>query len=447
MTLELFGTDGVRGKAGKKVSAVNAMRLAMATGIYFKQFAKTNRILVGKDTRRSGYMIENAIVSGLTAVGFDVIQIGPMPTPAIAFLTENMRCDAGIMISASHNPYFDNGIKFFDGDGNKLNGEKEKEIEVIYTDYAAIDAAQATDKEIGKSKRIDDVIGRYIVHIKNSFPKPLTLAGKRVVIDCANGAGYIVGPTILQELGADVVVIGDKPDGFNINEGCGALHPENLAKVVLESRADVGIALDGDADRLVVVDEKGEVVDGDKLMGVLAVHLKNQGELKGDGMVATVMSNQGLGEYLASQNLTLHRSAVGDKNVVEMMQANGMNFGGEQSGHVIFSDYAKTGDGLSSALQALAYLVSTEQKASEAFNPYVSYPQMLVNLLVDEKRAFETIKGLDLLKEKVESLGMRHLFRYSGTENKIRLLLEGKDEEKLEEMMEECVSFFKGALV
>jgi phosphoglucosamine mutase len=443
----LFGTDGVRGKAGKKVSAVNAMRLAMATGIYFKQFAKTNRILVGKDTRRSGYMIENAIVSGLTAVGFDVIQIGPMPTPAIAFLTENMRCDAGIMISASHNPYFDNGIKFFDGDGNKLNGEKEKEIEALYEDDAAIDAAQVTGKEIGKSKRIDDVIGRYIVHIKNSFPKPLTLAGKRVVIDCANGAGYIVGPTILQELGADIVVIGNKPDGFNINEGCGAMHPENLAKVVLESRADVGIALDGDADRLVMVDEKGEVVDGDKLMGVLAVHLKNQGKLKGDGMVATVMSNQGLGEYLASQNLTLHRSAVGDKNVVEMMQANGMNFGGEQSGHVIFSDYAKTGDGISSALQALAYLVGTEQKASEAFNPYVSYPQMLVNLLVDEKRAFETIKGLDVLKEKVESLGMRHLFRYSGTENKIRLLLEGKDEEKLEEMMEECVSFFKGALV
>ena len=445
--MTLFGTDGVRGKAGKKVSAVNAMRLAMATGIYFKQFAKTNRILVGKDTRRSGYMIENAIVSGLTAVGFDVIQIGPMPTPAIAFLTENMRCDAGIMISASHNPYYDNGIKFFDCNGNKLNHDKEEQIEEIYENDEMITAAQATDREIGKSKRIDDVIGRYIVHIKNSFPKPLTLAGKRVVIDCANGAGYIVGPTILRELGADVVVIGDKPDGFNINEGCGAMHPENLAKVVLESRADVGIALDGDADRLVMVDEKGGVIDGDKLMAVLAVHLKNQGELKGDGMVATVMSNQGMDEYLSSQNLTLHRSAVGDKNVVEMMQANGMNFGGEQSGHVIFSDYAKTGDGLSSALQALAYLVGTEQKASEAFNPYVSYPQILVNLLVDEKRPFETIKGLDLLKEKVESLGMRHLFRYSGTENKIRLLLEGKDEEKLDEMMEECVSFFKGALV
>jgi phosphoglucosamine mutase len=445
--LELFGTDGVRGKAGKKVSAIDAMRLAMATGIYFKQFAKTNKILVGKDTRRSGYMIENAIVSGLTAVGFDVIQIGPMPTPAIAFLTENMRCDAGIMISASHNPYYDNGIKFFDGSGNKLNRDKEEEIEAIFKDEALILASQAIDKEIGKSKRIDDVIGRYIVHIKNSFPKAISLAGKRVVIDCANGAGYIVGPTILQELGADVVVIGNQPDGFNINENCGAMHPENLAKVVLDKRADVGIALDGDADRLVMVDEKGTVVDGDKLMGVLAVHLKNEGTLKGQGMVATVMSNQGLDEYLTSQDLTLLRSAVGDKNVVELMQANGMNFGGEQSGHVIFSDYAKTGDGISSALQALAYLVETEQKASEAFNPYVSYPQMLVNLLVDEKRPLESIKGLDILKEKIESLQMRHLFRYSGTENKIRLLLEGKDEVVLESMMEECKTFFKGALV
>jgi phosphoglucosamine mutase len=444
--VELFGTDGVRGKAGKKVSAVNAMRLAMATGIYFKKFSKTNKILVGKDTRRSGYMIENAIVSGLTAVGFDVIQIGPMPTPAIAFLTENMRCDAGIMISASHNPYYDNGIKFFDARGNKLNRDKEMQIEAIYADDTAIESAQAIDKKIGKSKRIDDVIGRYIVHIKNSFPKPLTLAGKRVVIDCANGAGYIVGPTILQELGADVVVVGDKPDGFNINEGCGAMHPESLAKVVVESRADAGIALDGDADRLVMVDEKGEVVDGDKLMGVLAVHLKNQGTLKGNGMVATVMSNQGLDEYMQEQGLTLHRSAVGDKNVVAMMQENGINFGGEQSGHVIFSDYAKTGDGISSALQALAYLVETEQKASEAFNPYASYPQLLVNLLVDEKRPLDSIEGLDALKQKIEAQGMRQLFRYSGTENKIRLLLEGKDEDALEAMMQGCKNFFKGVL-
>ncbi len=444
--MELFGTDGVRGKAGKKVSATSAMRLAMATGIYFKQFAKTNKILVGKDTRRSGYMIENAIVSGLTAVGFDVIQIGPMPTPAIAFLTENMRCDAGIMISASHNPYYDNGIKFFDTHGNKLNHDKEKEIEAIFEDDARIEAAQVTGKEIGKSKRIDDVVGRYIVHIKNSFPTDATLSGKRVVIDCANGAGYIVGPTVLQELGADVIVLGDKPNGFNINEGCGAMHPEYLAKAVIEYRADVGIALDGDADRLVMVDETGEVVDGDKLMGVLAGHLKNQGMLKGGGMVATVMSNQGLDEYLASQGLVLLRSAVGDKNVVEMMQEHGMNFGGEQSGHVIFSDYAKTGDGISSALQALAYLVETGKKASDAFDPYVSYPQLLVNLLVDEKRDLDTIEGLDILKEKIESLGMRQLFRYSGTENKIRLLLEGKDEKKLEEMMEECKTFFKSAL-
>ena len=444
--MELFGTDGVRGKAGKKVSARNAMKLAMATGIYFKQFSRTKKILVGKDTRRSGYMIENAIVSGLTAVGFDVIQIGPMPTPAIAFLTASMRCDAGIMISASHNPYYDNGIKFFDWSGNKLNKDREEEIEAIYNNDALIEASQVVDQEIGKSKRIDDVIGRYIVQIKNSFPRTSTLWGKRIVIDCANGAGYIVGPTILQELGAEVIVIGAKPDGFNINEGCGAMHPENLAKVVLDKRADIGIALDGDADRLVLVDEKGKVIDGDKLMGVLAVYLNNQGLLKGGGMVATVMSNQGLDEYLTSHKLKLLRSAVGDKHVVNMMQENDMNFGGEQSGHVIFADYAKTGDGLSSALQALAYLVKTDKKASEIFNPYESYPQRLVNLLIDEKKPLEKIEGLDKLKEKIESLGMRHLFRYSGTENKIRLLLEGKDEALLEKTMEECKTFFKSVL-
>ena len=445
--MTLFGTDGVRGKAGKRVTAANAMRLAMATGIHFKQHTKTNKILVGKDTRRSGYMIENAIVSGLTAVGFDVIQIGPMPTPAIAFLTANMRCDAGIMISASHNPYEDNGIKFFDATGNKLNRDQEAKIEAIYNDDTQIEAAQMTGKAIGRSKRIDDVIGRYIVHIKNSFPEDATLSGKRVVIDCANGAGYIVGPTILQELGAEVVVIANEPNGFNINEGCGAMHPENLAKAVLDKRADIGIALDGDADRLVLVDERGEVVDGDKLMGVLAVHLQKEGALKGGGMVATMMSNQGLEGYLKTHGLKLLRSAVGDKHVVEMMQANGMNFGGEQSGHIIFADYAKTGDGLTSALQALAYLVKSGQKASEAFNPYDSYPQIQRNLLVEEKRPFGEIEGLEDLIGQVEAAGMRHLFRYSGTENKLRLLLEGRDETALEAMMEVCVAFFKGALV
>jgi len=444
--MELFGTDGVRGKAGRKINAMACMRLAMATGIYFRPFSKTNKILVGKDTRRSGYMVENAIVSGLTAVGYNVIQIGPMPTPAIAFLTENMRCDAGIMISASHNPYSDNGIKFFDCVGNKLNREVEEKIETIYQDLERIERSQAVDKAIGKSKRIDDVIGRYIVHIKNSFPKPLTLAGKRVVIDCANGAGYKVAPTILEELGADVKLLGNTPNGFNINEGCGAMHPELLSQAVREYRADVGIALDGDADRVVMIDEKGEIVDGDKLMGVLAVHLKDQGILKGEGMVATVMSNQGLDEYLEAHGLTLHRSAVGDKNVVEMMQAKGINFGGEQSGHVIFSDYAKTGDGISSALQALSYLVSTGLKASEAFSPYDSYPQLLVNLPISRKPDIDEISGIDTLKAEVEEAGMRHLFRYSGTENLIRILLEGKDAAKLNAMMQQCKAFFQSKL-
>jgi len=423
------------------------MRLAMATGIYFRKLSKTNRILVGKDTRRSGYMIENALVSGLTAVGFDVIQIGPMPTPAVAFLTENMRCDAGIMISASHNPYYDNGIKFFDSEGNKINHDEEVRIEEIYRNEALIEASQVTGSDIGKSKRIDDVIGRYIVHIKNSFPKPLTLAGVRIAVDCANGAGYVVAPTILNELGADVVVLGDKPNGFNINEGCGAMHPEYVAKAVREYRADIGLALDGDADRLVVVDEKGKVIDGDKLMAVLALHLKEEGKLKGGGMVATVMSNQGLEEYLAKHGLNLYRSDVGDKNVVELMHEKGINFGGEQSGHIIFSDYAKTGDGISSALQALAYLVKTGKRVSEVFNPYDSYPQKLVNILISEKRDFDTIEGLDALKSEVEAAGMRQLFRYSGTENKLRILLEGKDELVLDQMMDRCVSFFRKELV
>jgi len=444
--VKLFGTDGVRGKAGKMVTATVAMRLAMATGIYFKRFSRTNKILVGKDTRRSGYMVENAIVSGLTAVGFDVIQIGPMPTPAVAFLTENMRCDAGIMISASHNPYSDNGIKFFDSEGNKLDKKAEMEIERIFFDDAAIEAAQATGKAIGRSKRIDDVIGRYIVHIKNSFPRHLTLAGMRVVIDCANGAGYKVGPTVLQELGAEVFVIGDEPNGYNINDNCGAMHPETLAKTVIDKRADIGIALDGDADRVVLVDEQGEVVDGDKLMGVLAIFLKEQDKLRGDGIVATVMSNKGLELYLHEHGLKLHRSDVGDKHVVEEMVKRGINFGGEQSGHIIFSEYAKTGDGILSALQALALLVETGKKASEAFDPYESYPQLQVNLRVEEKRPFEEIEGLDALTAEVERQDMRHLFRYSGTENKLRLLLEGKDEQALEAMMEEVCDFFKGAL-
>ncbi len=444
--MKLFGTDGVRGEAGSFLTATLAMRVAMAAAVYFKDNAKTNKILVGKDTRRSGYMIENAIVSGLTAIGYDVVQIGPMPTPAIAFLTENMRCDAGIMISASHNSYEDNGIKFFDAHGNKLPSEVEEKIEEIYYNEQLINDSQAVGKAIGKAKRIDDVIGRYIVHLKNSFPQELSLSSMRIVLDTANGAGYKVGPTVLEELGAEVIVINDKPDGFNINENCGAIHTNELCKNVVKYRADLGIALDGDADRVVIVDERGEVVDGDQLIGALAKYFFDRGLLRGNGVVTTVMSNQALDDYLATFNVKLYRSSVGDKNVLELMKKEGLNFGGEQSGHVIMHDYAKTGDGLATALAVLAYLVETNQKASTALRPFKLYPQKLVNLNVKEKKPLETIEGIGEIVEELEQKGMRHLIRYSGTENKLRLLLEGRDAKVMNEYMEKLVAFFKKAL-
>ncbi len=444
--MALFGTDGVRGKAGEKVTAYAAMRLAMATGIYFKPYAKSKKILVGKDTRRSGYMVENAIVAGLTAVGYSVIQIGPMPTPAIAFITENMRCDAGIMISASHNPYWDNGIKFFDHSGKKLSKDVESKIAKIYDNDELIENSQCVERNIGRSRRIDDVIGRYIVHIKNSFPKDLTLNGLRVVIDCANGAGYIVGPTILEELGADVIVLGNKPSGFNINETCGAMHPEVLAKAVRDYRADIGIALDGDADRIVVVDENGDVVDGDKLMGALAHYLNEKKLLKNKTFVTTIMSNMALDDYLAKSGIQTLRSQVGDKNVSELMAKVGSNFGGEESGHVIFSDYATTGDGILTGLQALALMLESGKRASEVFNPFELYPQVKVNLEVANKKPLDKIDGLNELKKEIEDANIRHLFRYSGTENKIRLLLEGSNKKELHSFMTKSQDFFKKAL-
>jgi len=444
--MKLFGTDGVRGEAGSFLTAELALRLAMAAGIYFKDSAKTNKILVGKDTRRSGYMIENAIVSGLTAVGYDVIQIGPMPTPAIAFLTENMRCDAGIMISASHNSYEDNGIKFFDARGNKFSEEVEAKIEAIAQNDAHVQAAFTTAKEIGKAKRIDDVIGRYIVQLKNSFCNSYTLQGMRIVLDTANGAGYKVGPTVLEELGAEVIVLHDKPNGFNINEGCGALHPKDVQDAVIKYRADIGFALDGDADRILVIDEKGEVVDGDQLLGALALYLQKEGDLTGNGMVATVMSNQGLEDCMNANGLTLHRSNVGDKYVLEIMNREGINFGGEQSGHVIMHDYAKTGDGLVSALQTLALVLDSKKPASKVLRPFKLYPQKLVNLMVSEKKPLESIKGLDAVLEALDQQNIRHLVRYSGTENKLRLLLEGKDAKSMNAAMDELTAFFKKAL-
>ena len=444
--MKLFGTDGVRGEAGSFLSAELAMKVAMAAGIYFKKHSTTNKILIGKDTRRSGYMIENAIVSGLTAIGYDVIEIGPMPTPAIAFITENMRCDAGIMISASHNSYEDNGIKFFDGHGDKLSSDVEKEIEAIYADNEALQNAQATAKNIGKAKRIDDVIGRYIVQLKNSFPREISLKDMRIVLDTANGAGYKVGPTVLEELGADVIVLHNKPDGFNINEACGALHTKDLCEAVLKYRADLGIALDGDADRLVVVDEKGEVVDGDQLLGALGAYMNKQGALKGGGIVATVMSNQALEDYMHSQELKLFRSDVGDKNVLEVMKKEKINFGGEQSGHVIISDYAKTGDGLVSALQVLALLIKTKQKASKALRPFSLYPQKLVNINIKTKKPLNTIDGLDEKLKELDANNIRHLIRYSGTENKLRILLECRDSKTMNFHMPLLVEFFEKAL-
>ncbi len=444
--MKLFGTDGVRGMAGEKISAMLAMRLAMAAGIYFRKHSITNKILVGKDTRKSGYMIENAIISGLTAVGYDVRQIGPMPTPAIAFLTEDLRCDAGIMISASHNSYEDNGIKFFDKRGNKLNEKIERQIEKIYFDDEIINKHQAKYMDIGQTKRIEDVIGRYIVHIKNSFPRSMTLHNVRVVLDVANGAAYKVAPTVFRELGADVFVMNDQPDGKNINEGCGALHPERLGEEVKRLRADIGFAFDGDADRIVVVDENGNIVDGDKLLAVLAIHLKEQENLANNGIAATVMSNQALEDYLNEHQVKLYRCNVGDKYVLETMQTEGLNFGGEQSGHIILSDFAKTGDALAAALQVSAYLLKKKKKASQVLNPFELYPQLLRNIKIKKKIPLEEIKGYDELIAKLEAENIRPLIRYSGTENLLRVLLEGKDQALVEQRMEEAMEFFAKAL-
>lgn len=444
--MKLFGTDGVRGLAGQKLDAMTAMRLAMAAGIYFRAHSKTNKILVGKDTRKSGYMIETAIVAGLTAVGYDVVQIGPMPTPAIAFLTEDMRCDAGIMISASHNPFYDNGIKFFDASGNKLDEKDEKDIEEIYFDSNLIEQNQKTGLDIGSAKRIDDVIGRYIVHIKNSFPKELTLKGLRVVLDVANGAAYKVAPTVFSELGAEIIVLNDNPNGSNINENCGALHPEKLAIEVKKLRADIGFAFDGDADRLVVVDDKANVVDGDTLLGILATYLDENNMLSKKEIVSTIMSNAALDDYLSRRKITLKRSNVGDKYVLKLMKENGINFGGEQSGHIIFSDFSKTGDGLVSALQVSACILKSGKKASEIFGKVKPYPQKLLNLKISHKRPLDEIKGIKDLENELDKLHIRSLFRYSGTENLIRLLLEGKDEYLVNKKMEEVEKFFIKAL-
>ncbi len=443
--MKLFGTDGVRGEAGVKLSAMSALKLGISAGIFFRKHSVTNKILVGKDTRKSGYMIENALVSGLTAVGYNVIQIGPMPTPAVAFLTEDMRCDAGIMISASHNPFADNGIKFFNPSGFKLDEKSEASIENIYFGDDT-DSHLKKGHEIGSSKRIDDVIGRYIVHIKNSFPKDLNLKSLRICVDAANGAAYKVAPTIFSELGADVIVLNDEPNGTNINENCGATDPVMLCEAVKKYRADLGIALDGDADRLVLVDENGEVIDGDVLIGALAYSMKKEGKLKNNAVVATVMSNKAMEDFLRKEGIKLYRANVGDKYVLEEMQRVGAVFGGEQSGHIIFSEFAKTGDGILSALQALSFILRSGKKCSEAFNLFTLCPQLLKNINISKKIPLEEIEGMDKLLKEVESKGIRQLIRYSGTENKLRILLEGDNASLLEQYEEKLEDFFKKKL-
>jgi phosphoglucosamine mutase len=357
-----------------------------------------------------------------------------------------MRCDAGIMLSASHNPFEDNGVKFFNQKGDKLSTDIEAQIEHLFYSDDAIKKAQVTDKSIGRAKRIDDVIGRYIVSIKSSFPKELSLHGMRIVLDCANGAAYKVGPTILEELGADVITINNQPNGYNINDECGALHPKHVGTLVQKYRADIGIALDGDADRLVVIDENGDVVDGDKLIGALAVFLHEQNMLPSNACVATVMSNIALENYLKENGIELLRSAVGDKHVLSVMKEKGIMFGGEQSGHIIFLEAAKTGDGLASALQVLALLLTSGKKASEVLNPFELAPQILKNVNVEEKPPLESINGLDELLQQFRDQGLRDLIRYSGTENKIRLLLEGSDAELVKESMKTLETFIKSKL-
>ncbi|HIL80857.1 MAG TPA: phosphoglucosamine mutase [Myxococcales bacterium] len=429
---KLFGTDGVRGIANAHpMTAEVALALGQAVAHIFRRGGERNhRILIGKDTRLSGYMFEDALAAGISSMGVDVLHVGPMPTPAIAFLTRDMRCDAGVMITASHNPYQDNGIKFFGRDGFKLADEIELEIEEL-VESGRLSELRADADAVGQATRIDDAAGRYIVFLKNTFPPDLTLDGLRIVLDCANGAAYKVGPTVMRELGAELFALGVEPTGRNINEGCGSMHPEGVSRLVQKVNADVGIAVDGDADRLMVVDENGQVIDGDFLIALCARYLAKNGQLKGGGVVTTVMSNLGLEESLKAIDLELVRTQVGDRYVVEAMRKGGFNLGGEQSGHVIFLDHGTTGDGLMTALQLLAIMAKEGVSLSTLTADFKRYPQVLVNVEVPQKKDLETLPELKAAVAKVEGMLAgkgRVLIRYSGTELKARVMVEGEDE-------------------
>ncbi len=421
----------MRGTANiEPMTPETALKVAMAVGECFHNGSHKHLVVIGKDTRLSGYMLEPALTAGFITMGMDVVLVGPLPTPAIAMLTRSLRADIGVVISASHNPYADNGIKLFGRDGYKLSDELERRIEQCLDKGPAHRAAPA---ELGRAKRLDDAGGRYIEFVKQSFPKGLRLDGLRVVVDCAHGAAYKVAPTVFWELGAEVFSIGVSPDGTNINRDCGALAPEAMRQEVLARRADIGIALDGDADRLIVVDERGVILDGDQLMALIATSLARNNQLSGGALVATVMSNLGLERFLAEEGIGMHRTAVGDRYVVEQMRATGCNVGGEQSGHIILSDYATTGDGLIAALQVLARIVETGRKASEVCRLFTPVPQLLRNVRFGEGRPLEAARVKRAITAAEARLGAagRLVIRASGTEPVIRVMAQGEDEDLL----------------
>ena len=439
---KIFGTDGVRGTANiEPVTAETALKLGRAAAHVFKNLESRARghgrhkIVIGKDTRLSGYMLENAISSGILSMGVDVLFIGPLPTPGVAYVTRSLRADAGIVITASHNPYADNGIKFFQADGYKLDDKIESKIEGLVFS-GEIEKVRPTAGEIGKAVRIDDALGRYIEFAKTSFPRNLTLEGMRVVVDCAHGASYKSTPCVLRELGAEVIVYGNQPDGMNINRDCGSMFPENLCRKVVEHKAHIGIAHDGDADRVLLCDEKGNLIDGDDIMAIAALDMLAQKTLAEKTLVATVMSNAGLESAIKNCGGKIIRTAVGDKNVIDEMLKHGFNFGGEQSGHLIFRDFGTTGDGLVAALQILRIMKAKGQPLSKLAKCWTRFPQLVTNVKVREKKPFEQLDGVTKLvaeaEKELKSAGGRVLLRYSGTEPKARLLLEGRDAKVLE---------------
>jgi phosphoglucosamine mutase len=428
MTREYFGTDGIRGTANTEpMTAETALRIGMAAGAHFTNGDHRHRVVIGKDTRLSGYMLEPALTAGFVSVGMDVVLVGPMPTPAIAMLVRSLRADLGVMLSASHNPYQDNGIKFFGPDGYKLSDEVEAAIEKSLD--GGLDRFRTTPERLGRARRLDDVVGRYTEFVKRTFPRGLSLEGLKVVIDCANGAAYKVAPEVLWELGAEVIPVGIEPDGFNINRGCGSTDTAYMREQIVAHGADIGLALDGDADRLIVADERGQAIDGDQIMAVIAERWAATGELAGGGVVATVMSNLGLERHLDARGLQLVRTQVGDRYVVERMRASGYNLGGEQSGHIVLGDYATTGDGLIAGLQVLAAVVEGGKAASETCRRFEPLPQLMQNVRVNGGVAMEAAGVKAAIADGEARLGEagRLLIRKSGTEPVVRVMAEGED--------------------